>query len=156
VRAGTTEELRKATLVAADGADAVIMAAAPADFRPATVAANKIKKAEGAAPPVIELVENPDIAAELGERKRPGQLLVAFAAETRDALAHGRAKLARKRADMIVINEVGAGKAFGRDTNTAVVVTADGAEVTLGERGKDELADAVLDLVVERLSTPIG
>ncbi len=153
VRVGTTGELRAATLAAAGASDAVVMAAAPADFRPRAVAENKIKKVDGAAPPVLELIENPDIAAELGERKRPGQVLVAFAAETRDALAHGRAKLSRKRADMIVINDVGAGKAFGRDTNAAIVVTADGAEITLGERDKEELADAVLDLVAERLGT---
>jgi phosphopantothenoylcysteine decarboxylase/phosphopantothenate--cysteine ligase len=150
VRVGTTEDLRKATLEAADRADAVIMAAAPADFRPRVVAKNKIKKVDGSEPPVIHLVENPDIAAELGERKRPGQLLVAFAAETQYALSHGRAKLARKRADLIVINEVGADRVFGRDTNAPVVVAADGAEVVLGERSKEDLADEVLDLVVRR------
>jgi phosphopantothenoylcysteine decarboxylase/phosphopantothenate--cysteine ligase len=154
LRVGTTEELRKATLEAAAGADAVVMAAAPADFRPASVAANKIKKADDAPPPVIELVANPDIAAELGERKRPGQLLVAFAAETQYALAHGRAKLARKRADLIVINEVGVDRVFGADTNAATVVGADGAEVVLGEQSKEDLADAVLDLLRQRWGIP--
>ncbi|HYN93289.1 MAG TPA: bifunctional phosphopantothenoylcysteine decarboxylase/phosphopantothenate--cysteine ligase CoaBC [Pilimelia sp.] len=150
IEVGTTEELRAATLAAAATADAVVMAAAPADFRPATVAAQKIKKGPGGAP-TIALVTNPDIAAELGERKPPGQVLVAFAAETADALANARAKLARKRADLIVVNEVGVDKVFGRDANAATVLGADGSETELGERPKDDLADAVWDLVVARL-----
>src|SRR5499427_4844781 len=84
VRVGTTEELRKATVEAAATADVVVMAAAPADFRPAEYAREKIKKTEDGSAPVIALVTNPDIAAELGERKREGQVLVAFAAETTD------------------------------------------------------------------------
>src|SRR5689334_16779006 len=85
IRVGTTEELRKATLEAAADADAVIMSAAPADFRPAEYAASKIKKSKTGEAPTLRLVTNPDIAAELGERKRPGQVLVAFAAETDEA-----------------------------------------------------------------------
>jgi phosphopantothenoylcysteine decarboxylase / phosphopantothenate---cysteine ligase len=127
------------------------MAAAPADFRPATVAAEKIKKVDGGPPAPIELVTNPDIAAELGERKRPGQVLVAFAAETGDAVASARAKLVRKRADLIVVNEVGYDKVFGADANAAVVLGADGSEETITERPKEDLADAVWDLVVTRL-----
>jgi phosphopantothenoylcysteine decarboxylase / phosphopantothenate---cysteine ligase len=151
IRVGTTEELRKATLEAAAGADVVVMAAAPADFRPAVYASHKIKRAEDGSAPTIELTVNPDIAAEIGERKRPGQILVAFAAETNDALANARGKLARKRADFIVLNEVGVDKAFGRDENAASVLGADGSAVDIGLRGKDELADAVWDLVVSRL-----
>ncbi|MDT5042561.1 MAG: phosphopantothenoylcysteine decarboxylase / phosphopantothenate---cysteine ligase, partial [Actinoplanes sp.] len=104
VRVGTTEELRTATAEAFAGADVLVMAAAPADFRPATIAAQKIKKTDSGTPPTIELVTNPDIAAELGAAKRPGQLLVAFAAETHDALENARGKLVRKRADLIVVN----------------------------------------------------
>jgi phosphopantothenoylcysteine decarboxylase/phosphopantothenate--cysteine ligase len=152
VRVGTTEELRKATLEAAAGADAVVMAAAPADFRPVSYAPEKIRST-GAAP-VLELTHNPDIAAELGARKRPGQVLVGFAAETAataDALASGREKLIRKRADLVVVNEVGADKAFGTDHNAAVVLGADGTATNLAERSKDALADAVLDMVVALL-----
>ncbi len=86
VRVGSTEELRKATVEAAADADVVVMAAAPADFRPANYQSAKIKKAADGTAPTIDLVTTVDIAAELGERKRAGQLLVAFAAETHDAL----------------------------------------------------------------------
>lgn len=151
VRVGTTEELRVATLAAADGADVVVMAAAPADFRPATVAESKIKKTGDGTAPVIILVTNPDIAAELGERKTPGQVLVAFAAETTDAIANARAKLVRKRADLIVVNEVGMDKVFGADANAATVLDAAGVVVELAERPKDDLADAVWDVVVGRI-----
>ncbi|RZU74802.1 phosphopantothenoylcysteine decarboxylase/phosphopantothenate--cysteine ligase [Micromonospora kangleipakensis] len=152
VRVGTTEELRKATLEAAAGADAVVMAAAPADFRPATYAPGKIKKADDGSAPTIDLVTNPDIAAELGRRRRPEQVLVVFAAETGDAEANGRAKLARKRADLIVINEVGPDKVFGAETNAATVIGADGSVARLAERSKEDLADDVWDLVVARLA----
>jgi phosphopantothenoylcysteine decarboxylase / phosphopantothenate---cysteine ligase len=151
VRVGTTEDLRKATVEAAAGADAVVMAAAPADFRPVEFAPQKIKKKDGAPPPPIALVTNPDIAAELGERKPPGQVLVAFAAETGDALANARAKLVRKKADLIVVNEVGADKVFGLDANTATVLGADGSVTEFPEQSKEDLADAVWDLVVRCL-----
>ncbi|GAB3187472.1 phosphopantothenoylcysteine decarboxylase/phosphopantothenate--cysteine ligase [Micromonospora palomenae] len=152
VRVGTTEELRKATLEAAADADVVVMAAAPADFRPAIYAPGKIKKSEDGSAPTIALVTNPDIAAELGRQRRPEQLLVVFAAETGDAEANGRAKLARKRADLIVINEVGVDKVFGAETNAATVVGADGSVTTLPEQSKEDLADRVWDLVVTRLA----
>ncbi|MGS2617072.1 bifunctional phosphopantothenoylcysteine decarboxylase/phosphopantothenate--cysteine ligase CoaBC [Micromonospora sp. LZ34] len=154
VRVGTTEELRQATLAAADAADAVVMAAAPADFRPATYATGKIKKSDDGSAPTIELVTNPDIAAELGQRRRPEQVLVVFAAETGDAEANGRAKLARKRADLIVINEVGPDKVFGAETNAATVIGADGSVSRMPEQSKEDLADGVWDLVVTRLAGP--
>ncbi|GAA1822230.1 bifunctional phosphopantothenoylcysteine decarboxylase/phosphopantothenate--cysteine ligase CoaBC [Luedemannella flava] len=153
VRVGTTEELRVATLAAAADADVVVMAAAPSDFRPAAYSDQKIKKVAGAEPPTIELVTNPDIAAEIGAAKRPGQVLVAFAAETTDALTHGARKLADKRADLIVVNEVGQGRAFGTDSNAAVVLGADGSRVELAEQPKEDLADAVWDLVRTCLSS---
>jgi phosphopantothenoylcysteine decarboxylase/phosphopantothenate--cysteine ligase len=151
VRVSTTEELRKAVLAAADGADVVVMAAAPADFRPATVAPTKIKKADDGSAPTIELVRNPDIAAELGARKPPGQVLVAFAAETGDAaeaIASARAKLARKGADLIVLNLVGVDRVFGADRNSATVLGPHGVVAELGEQAKEDLADAVLSLVI--------
>ncbi len=151
VRVGSTEELRKATLEAAAGADAVVMAAAPADFRPAEYASSKIKKTGTA--PVLELATTPDVAAELGARKPAGQVLVVFAAETADpatALANARDKLRRKRADLIVLNEVGTYKTFGADRNAAVVLDAEGGRTDLSERPKDDLADAVWDAVAAR------
>ncbi|GAB7042573.1 MULTISPECIES: bifunctional phosphopantothenoylcysteine decarboxylase/phosphopantothenate--cysteine ligase CoaBC [Catenuloplanes] len=153
IRVGTTEELRRAVVAAADGADVVVMAAAPADFRPATVVDQKIKKADDGTAPVIELVTNPDIAAELGARKAPGQVLVAFAAETHDTVENARGKLLRKRADLIVANEVGTDKVFGANSNEATVLAADGSVTELGEQPKEDLADAVLDLVVRQLSS---
>ncbi|GGM41866.1 phosphopantothenoylcysteine decarboxylase [Micromonospora sonchi] len=152
IRVGSTMELREATLKAATDADAVVMAAAPADFRPATYAPGKIKKSDDGVAPTIELVTNPDIAAELGQRRRPEQVLVVFAAETDDAEANGRAKLARKRADLIVINEVGPDKVFGAETNAATVIGVDGSVTRMPERSKEELADGVWDLVVARFT----
>jgi phosphopantothenoylcysteine decarboxylase/phosphopantothenate--cysteine ligase len=152
IRVGTTEELRRATLLAAEEADVVVMAAAPADFRPEQVATAKLKKDEIGEKPTLQLVANPDIAAELGERRRPGQLLVAFAAETTDAVTHGRAKLVRKRADLIVVNEVGVGKVFGQETNAVTVIGADGSVTEVGEGPKEEIADAIWDLVAARLA----
>lgn len=152
VRVSTTAELREATLTAADRADAVVLAAAPADFRPATYATGKIKKSDDGSAPTIELVANPDIAAELGKRRRPEQVLVVFAAETGDAEANGRAKLARKRADLIVINEVGPDQVFGADTNAATVIGADGSVSRMPEQSKEDLADGVWDLIVSRLT----
>jgi phosphopantothenoylcysteine decarboxylase/phosphopantothenate--cysteine ligase len=151
VRVSSTEDLRKATLEAAAGADAVVMAAAPADFRPAVVAPTKIKKADDGTAPALALVTTPDIAAELGARKPAGQVLVAFAAETSDPVENGRAKLTRKNADLIVVNEVGVDKVFGAESNAATVLGADGSTVRLDERPKEDLAEAVWDLVLARL-----
>jgi phosphopantothenoylcysteine decarboxylase/phosphopantothenate--cysteine ligase len=151
IRVGTTEELRTATLAATADADVVVMAAAPADFRPAVYEPKKIKKSDDGSAPVLKLTTNPDISAEIGERKRPGQILVAFAAETHDAIEFARGKLVRKRADLIVVNEVGTGKAFGTEDNAAVVLGADGSTVEIGLRGKEALADDVWDLIVSRL-----
>jgi phosphopantothenoylcysteine decarboxylase / phosphopantothenate---cysteine ligase len=150
VRVGSTEELRLATLKAAGEADIVVMAAAPSDFRPEHYAPEKIKKEYGTDELTLRLVTNPDIAAELGARKPPGQVLVAFAAETAaepQALANAGEKLARKRADLIVVNEVGADRTFGADDNAAIVLSPDGAATPIGQRSKEDLADAVLDLV---------
>ncbi|MDG4766486.1 bifunctional phosphopantothenoylcysteine decarboxylase/phosphopantothenate--cysteine ligase CoaBC [Solwaraspora sp. WMMD406] len=154
VRVGTTDQLRRATLAAAGEADAVVMAAAPADFRPASYASDKIKKSASGEPPVLELVTNPDIAAELGATKPPGQVLVAFAAETGDLLSNARAKLIGKRADLIVANQVGVERVFGADANSATVLGADGSVTVLDERSKEQLADDVWDLVLDRLPGP--
>ncbi len=151
VRVETTAQLREATLAAAKEADVVVMAAAPADFRPATVADQKIKKRADGTAPVIELTVNPDIAAELGAGKAAGQVLVAFAAETQNALVHGREKLVRKKADLIVINDVGSGLVFGSDGNEATIVGADGSQEHLPRRSKEDLAHSVWDKVLTLL-----
>ncbi|MBP0458538.1 bifunctional phosphopantothenoylcysteine decarboxylase/phosphopantothenate--cysteine ligase CoaBC [Streptomyces montanisoli] len=155
VHVGTALELRDAALKAAADADAVVMAAAVADFRPAAYAQGKIKKRDGVEPEPLALVRNPDILAALAaERPAPGQVVVGFAAETDDVLANGRAKLRRKGCDLLVVNEVGAHKTFGAAENEAVVLAADGGETPVPYGPKEALADTVWDLVVERLVTP--
>jgi phosphopantothenoylcysteine decarboxylase/phosphopantothenate--cysteine ligase len=156
IRVVSTEELRQQMHASAIDADAVIMAAAPADFRPAEFVDAKIKKAADGAAPDIRLVENPDILVELvtaRTSKRP--VIVGFAAETGDAQAtvieHARAKLTRKGCDLLVVNDVSAGKAFGREDNEAVLLGADGTVEEIPFGPKIDLAHAVLDAVVQRM-----
>ncbi|WSS39753.1 bifunctional phosphopantothenoylcysteine decarboxylase/phosphopantothenate--cysteine ligase CoaBC [Streptomyces sp. NBC_01187] len=153
VRTGSARELHEAMVKAAADADAVVMAAAVADFRPATYATGKIKKKAGQEPEPLDLVRNPDILAELAARRaRPGQVVVGFAAETDDVLSHGRAKLAAKGCDLLVVNEVGVSKTFGSEENEAVVLGADGSETAVPHGPKEGLADTVWDLVAARLA----
>ncbi|MFI6764022.1 bifunctional phosphopantothenoylcysteine decarboxylase/phosphopantothenate--cysteine ligase CoaBC [Streptomyces sp. NPDC050355] len=153
LRIGTARQLREAVLKAVADADVVVMAAAVADFRPAVYTTGKIKKVEGQEPEPVTLVRNPDILAELSaDRARPGQIVVGFAAETDDVLANGRAKLARKGCDLLVVNEVGEHKAFGSAENEAVILAADGTETPVPYGPKEALADTVWDLVAPRLT----
>jgi len=153
VPVGTAVQLREAVLKAAADADAVVMAAAVADFRPAAYATGKIKKKDGQDPEPVVLVRNPDVLAEISaDRARPGQVIVGFAAETDDVLANGRAKLARKGCDLLVVNEVGERKTFGAEDTEAVVLAADGTETPVPHGPKEALADTVWDLVAARLS----
>ena len=160
VRVESALELRDAVLHEAAAADVVVMAAAVADFRPADVAGHKIKKGDDAAAPTVALVRNPDVLVELVQRRRPGQVVVGFAAETGDedgdVLAHGRAKLARKGCDLLVVNEVGPGKTFGADTSSVVLLDSDGTELTLAEAPKEQVADAVWDAALTRLRRSTG
>ncbi|MFC8589353.1 bifunctional phosphopantothenoylcysteine decarboxylase/phosphopantothenate--cysteine ligase CoaBC [Streptomyces sp. NPDC057217] len=152
VRVGTAVQLREAVLKAVADADAVVMAAAVADFRPAVYAPGKIKKKGDDGAPVVELVRNADILAELSaDRALPGQVVVGFAAETDDVLANGREKLARKGCDLLVVNEVGERKTFGSEENEAVVLAADGTETPVPYGPKEALAETVWDLVLPRL-----
>lgn len=149
IRVGSTEQLRDAVLDALPGADAVVMAAAPADFRPVGYSDSKIKKT-GSGPAPIELVETPDVAAAVGGSKTDEQVLVIFAAETDDVMAGARHKLERKKADFVVANDVAGGRVFGADDNAATVLGADGSVTELPLGAKEELADSVWDLVVGR------
>ena len=156
VRVETTEQLRDAVLSAASSADAVVMAAAPADFRPVTSTDTKIKKAGDGSVPLLELTQTPDILAELShERRHAGQVVVGFAAETGDdtgtVLDLGRAKLARKGCDLLVVNDVGGGAVFGSPDNQAVILAADGARRDVPPGPKAALAHAIWDEVVARL-----
>ncbi|MFG3348965.1 bifunctional phosphopantothenoylcysteine decarboxylase/phosphopantothenate--cysteine ligase CoaBC [Streptomyces sp. NPDC048018] len=157
VRVGTAVQLREAVLKAAADADAVVMAAAVADFRPAAYATGKIKKTDDGGAPTVELVRNPDILAEISaDRARAGQVVVGFAAETDDVLDNGRKKLRRKGCDLLVVNEVGERKTFGSEENEAVVLAADGTETPVPHGPKEALAETVWDLVLPRLAAATG
>jgi phosphopantothenoylcysteine decarboxylase/phosphopantothenate--cysteine ligase len=142
-------QLQAALAGATEAADVVIMAAAVADYRPARAASHKLKRGELGAKTELALVANPDLLAELGKRRgnKRTPLLVGFAAETRDVIANAQAKLAAKRCDMIVANDVGEpGAGFAVDTNRVTVVDASGAtELPAGT--KAEVAHRILDRV---------
>jgi phosphopantothenoylcysteine decarboxylase/phosphopantothenate--cysteine ligase len=155
LRVTSAFELRDAVLAESLSADVVVMSAAVADYRPVERQATKRKKTETLS---VELVQNPDILAELGAQRRPGQVLVGFAAETGDAdgsvIEHGRAKLARKGCDLLVVNEVGeAGHptGFEGEQNAAVVLGSDGSATDIPLGSKEAVADTVWDLVAARL-----
>jgi phosphopantothenoylcysteine decarboxylase / phosphopantothenate---cysteine ligase len=151
VRVTTAQEMRDAVNVVRRDADAVVMAAAVADFRPETEAPAKLKKDAG--PPAIRLVATPDILAELGAAEDRPPVLVGFAAETQDVEAAGREKLARKRVDLLIANEVGReGTGFGSDTNRAAIVSASGDDEPLQDRTKRELAAAICDRIAKLLA----
>ncbi|MEZ5381069.1 MAG: bifunctional phosphopantothenoylcysteine decarboxylase/phosphopantothenate synthase [Microthrixaceae bacterium] len=140
----TAAEMADVVLGAAPTMDVVIMAAAVADFAPASVAGTKLKKADG--PPTIELVPTVDILAELGRTRHPNQVLVGFAAETNDVEANAAAKLERKGADLLVVNDVAAeGVGFGHDTNEVLILNRTGDPLRVPLAGKVEVARRVLD-----------
>jgi phosphopantothenoylcysteine decarboxylase/phosphopantothenate--cysteine ligase len=156
VHVETTGQLRAEVVAAAGSADAVVMAAAPADFRPVAVSGQKIKKAADGSAPAIELTQNPDILREISaDRSRPGSVVVGFAAETGDdtgsVLDLGRAKLARKGCDLLVVNDVSGGAVFGSPDNEAVILGADGAVVEVPRGSKSALAHVIWDQVASRL-----
>ena len=143
----TAAEMAEAVLREAPGADVVLMAAAVADFRPAHRAATKLPKAGGA--PRLILEPTLDILAELGRRRRPGQILVGFAAQTGDPEPAAEAKLRAKGVDMVVANDVSVpGAGFDGDTNAVVVLEADGRRTVVPLTTKRQVADAVFDRVV--------
>jgi phosphopantothenoylcysteine decarboxylase/phosphopantothenate--cysteine ligase len=158
VRVETTDQLRTAVVEAARTADAVVMAAAPADFRPAELSDVKIKKADDGSAPVIDLVQNPDILAEIsGSRAVPGSVVVGFAAETGDStgdvLTHARAKLARKGCDLLVVNDVSGGAVFGSEENQAVILSVDGSSTEVPRGSKTALAHVIWDQVLRRFDS---
>jgi phosphopantothenoylcysteine decarboxylase / phosphopantothenate---cysteine ligase len=157
---GTTAELAERVSALAPAMDVVVMAAAPADFRPSSLSASKIKKTPGAQAgdpgPTLELTVNPDIIASLVQRRHPGQQIVAFAAETGDAdgdaTAHGLAKHRRKGADITVVNVVGSGRGFGTDSNEVVILAGDDEALPVPPAAKVVIAHALLDVVAYRLA----
>ncbi|GAA2049358.1 bifunctional phosphopantothenoylcysteine decarboxylase/phosphopantothenate--cysteine ligase CoaBC [Williamsia deligens] len=163
----TAAQLADEITARASDADVVIMAAAVADFRPVHVADSKIKKDAGekTTPPAIELTTNPDILRGLVAAREAGDglaetVIVGFAAETGDdrggVLDHGREKLARKGCDLLVVNAVGDGKAFGTDDNTGWLLAANGSETALPLGSKTLMASRILDAVTALLPGSSG
>ena len=145
IRVETAEQMRTAVLEHTD-ADAVVMAAAVADFRPKVAAAHKLKKDQGVPDLVFE--PTPDILRVVASARRPGQVVVGFAAETDDVEAAGRAKLADKSLDLLIANAVGRpATGFGADTNDAAILSATGADTPMRTWTKTELAAALWDRV---------
>jgi len=149
VRVRSTEDMRREVTKRFDGVDVVIKAAAPLDFRPKSVASQKIKKSKAASS--MELEPTPDILLELGARKN-GKILVGFAAETEDFAKNAAAKLKAKNLDFIVVNPVGGpDSGFDSDTNRASIMDASGGVQEIPLVSKAEMAEAILDRVVKLL-----
>jgi phosphopantothenoylcysteine decarboxylase / phosphopantothenate---cysteine ligase len=153
VRVESAQEMHDAVMTRSVQADVVIMAAAVADFRPKAPSPQKIKKADGV--PDLVLEPTTDILAALGRAKRPGQVVVGFAAETERLREHAAAKLAEKRVDLMVANDVSASDAgFEVDTNRALLLGADGGADETALLTKEQLAGLVLEKVAALLSGP--
>jgi phosphopantothenoylcysteine decarboxylase/phosphopantothenate--cysteine ligase len=150
LRIGSAAELAQACEREFDVCDVLLMAAAVADFRPANAVTHKLKKNQGA--PAIELEPTTDVLSALAARRRPGQVLVGFAAEHgEDALSYGRAKLERKRLDAVVVNDISdPGIGFDSEDNEVAILTADGGARRVPRASKESVARAVLD-EIERL-----
>ena len=145
-RVETAADMEAAMVARAGKADVVVMAAAVADFRPKVATGTKLRKADGV--PDLVLEATPDILAGLGRRRREGQILVGFAAETDAVAERAVAKLQAKGVDLMVANDVTApGAGFDHDTNAVTIFGADGSTSTVALRTKDAVADAILDRV---------
>lgn len=155
----STRDLLDAVLKHAQGKDALIMAAAVADFRPAVATDEKIKKQDDDSAPTIVLEQTEDVLRTTIEQRAAGQQLprfiVGFAAETGDAnttpLEYGRAKLQRKGCEMLVVNEVGVGKVFGQDDNDATIIFADGHDDVPIKGTKDVVAEEIISQLANAL-----
>ena len=156
----STRELLEAVLEHARDQDALIMAAAVADFRPATTTEEKIKKEDDASAPTIVLEQTEDVLKTAVEQRAQGdplpQVIVGFAAETGDStttpLEYGRAKLHRKGCEMLVVNEVGVGKVFGQDDNDATIIFANGRQDVAVKGTKTEVAVEIIDQLAHELN----
>ncbi len=145
VNVTTADEMRNSVLARMDESTLVIKAAAVADYRPVSVSAQKLKRT---GPLMLELAPTEDILAEVVRRRRPGQLIVGFAAETENRMENGRAKLLAKGADAIVVNDVGSeGVGIDADTNAATFLTR-ATSVEMPQMAKRQLADRILDEIL--------
>jgi len=159
VRVSTADEMFRAALNQAPGVDLVLKAAAVADYRPEVRSPGKIKKdvllADRAI--LLRLLPTPDILEEIGRRKKPGQVLVGFAAETGDLEANALRKLRKKNLDLIVANRIGQeGEGFEADTNRALVIDRHGKKTDLPLMPKEAMAAAILDLAEPLLAAGAG
>ena len=145
-RVESTEQMAKAVEGLIAKTDVLIMAAAPADFRPASVAASKIKKGKSA--PTLTLEHTTDILRSTIDKRRKDAIVVGFALETDDVVANARKKLRDKSLDLVVVNDATeAGAGFGVDTNRVTLIDREGAEEILPLLSKTEVADRILDRV---------
>ncbi|MDE5972972.1 MAG: bifunctional phosphopantothenoylcysteine decarboxylase/phosphopantothenate--cysteine ligase CoaBC [Muribaculaceae bacterium] len=145
VKVESAVEMLDATERAYGAADVIIFAAAVADYRPAEMAGQKIKR-DGHEPPTLQLVKNPDIAATLGAKKRAGQFAVGFALETDNEMDNAAYKLQRKNLDMIVLNSLrDSGAGFGTDTNKITIIDRNGSRTVFDLKHKSEVAADILD-----------
>ena len=141
-------EMAEAMKKAAADADIIVMAAAVADYRPKQYSTSKVKKSDGDM--CIELERTEDILLSLGKNKKPGQILVGFAAETDDLLQNAQGKLERKNLDYIAANIVGVpGRGFGADNNAITLLSRDGSRTEFALQSKEALAESLLKFVLE-------
>jgi len=146
-RVGTAAEMYTASHELFDRVDIAIMAAAVADYSPVTAAAEKIKKKEEGL--TVELVKTKDILKSLGEKKKPGQVLVGFALETNNEKQNALDKLTRKNADMIILNSLNdEGAGFGHDTNKITIFDKGGNEISFAAKPKSEVAKDIVDTII--------
>ena len=155
VHVESAADMQAAVMPRAAHFDVVVMAAAVADFRPKAVADRKIKKGDGLSDIILEPTH--DFLVDLGRQKRPGQIIVGFAAETNEVLVNARDKLTRKNLDLIVANDVGAPHVgFAHDTNAVTIITADGRATAIPLADKRVIADAICDAIVTRRSSDLS
>jgi phosphopantothenoylcysteine decarboxylase/phosphopantothenate--cysteine ligase len=147
VKVSSAEEMYNACIGVFDQTDIAVMSAAVADYTPVTKAPEKIKKKE--AQLTIELTKTKDILFSLGERKKPGQVLVGFALETTNEKEYALDKLAKKNADWIVMNSLNdAGAGFGHDTNRVTLFGKNGAELKFETKSKAEVAKDIVETII--------
>ncbi len=153
VNVESAEQMRKACMDEWPDMELAVMCAAVADYGVANPAERKIKREEGDVPE-IRLVKNPDIAAQLGSTKCPGQMLVGFALETDSGVSHAVDKLGRKNLDAIVLNSLcDAGAGFGADTNKVTIIGSDGIRIPFELKSKDEVAEDIVNYISSKILT---
>ncbi|MEO5594870.1 MAG: bifunctional phosphopantothenoylcysteine decarboxylase/phosphopantothenate--cysteine ligase CoaBC [Chitinophagaceae bacterium] len=146
----TAEDMYKSCTGLFDNANVAVMSAAVADYKPATIAKEKIKK--NGESMLLELVKTKDILQSLGERKKDGQVLVGFALENTNEREYARNKLTKKNADIIVLNSLNdEGAGFGHDTNKVTIFEKGGNELVYGQKSKQQVAKDIVDRIVKML-----